>query len=124
MKKIRLNYLLLTGLVLAGFCSCSKDEDFDAQGGQLPTHYINIMDSSFSPAVLTVAYGSSVTFLNKTTNGHTIVSEDSAAIVSPLIAPDLSYYVKPDTSSASAQIIVNYHCKEHPLVTGTIILTQ
>lgn len=123
MKKITLKHLLLTGLLLAGLYSCSKDEiDYGAQGGLLPTHYISILDSSFSPSLLTVAAGSSITFLNKTTVSHSIVSEDSSTIVSPSIAPNLSYYVKPDTLSGSLAVRIYYHCKEHPAVKGTIIL--
>ena len=124
MKKMRLKHLLITGFLFAGLYSCSKDEeDFGAQGGLLPTHYISINDGSFSPAQLNVAAGSSITFLNKTTIGHTIVSADSSTIVSPSIAPGLSYYVKPDTLSGTSPVVIYYHCKEHPTVTGTIVLS-
>jgi len=123
MKKIRFNYLLLSALLLTGIYSCTKTaDDFDAQGGLLPTHYINIMDSSFSPSILTVAAGSSITFLNKTTNNHTMVSADSSTILSPAIAPNSFFYVKPDTLSGTQSVYIYYHCKEHPAVTGTIIL--
>ena len=123
MKKIRLKHLLLTGMVLTALYSCSKDEeDFGAQGGLLPTHYIDIRDSSFSPSLLTVAAGSSITFLNKTTISHTMVSDDSSTILSPAIAPSTSFYVKPDTLNGSLSVYINYHCKEHPTVKGTVIL--
>ncbi|MEP7164997.1 MAG: hypothetical protein ABI741_09885 [Ferruginibacter sp.] len=123
MKKIRLKHLLLTALLLAGLYSCSKDEeDFGAQGGLLPTHYIDIRDSSFSPSLITVAAGSSFTFLNKTTINHTIVSDDSSTILSPAIAPSSSFYVKPDTLAGSLAVRIYYHCKEHPAAQGTIIL--
>ena len=123
MKKIRLKHLLLTGMVLTVLYSCSKDEeDFGAQGGLLPTHYIDIRDSSFSPSLLTVAAGSSITFLNKTTISHTMVSDDSSTILSPSIAPSTSFYVKPDTLNGSLPVYINYHCKEHPTAKGTVIL--
>lgn len=123
MKKIRFNYFLLGVFLLAGICSCSKDDvDYGAQGGLLPTHYVNIMDSSFSPSVLTVAAGSSITFLNKTTISRTVVSADSSTILSPAILPSSSFYVKPDTLSGSLPVYIYYHCKEHPTATGTIIL--
>ena len=124
MKKMRLKHLMLTGLLLAGLYSCSKDEeDFGAQGGLLPTHYISINDNSFSPTLLTVAAGSSITFLNKTTVSHTIISADSSTIVSTAIVPGSSYYTKPDTLAGSLPVVIYYHCKEHPTVTGTIILS-
>ena len=123
MKKMRLKHLLFTGLLFTGLYSCSRDEeDFGAQGGLLPTHYISILDSSFSPSLLTVAAGSSITFLNKTTISHTMVSDDSSTILSPAIIPNSSYYVKPDTLAGSLAVYINYHCKEHPSVKGTVIL--
>ena len=123
MKKIRLKHLLLSGLLLTGLYSCSKDEeDFGAQGELLPTHYISILDSSFSPSLLTVAAGSSITFLNKTTVNHTMISDDSSTILSPAIAPNSFFYVKPDTLAGAFAVHINYHCKEHPAVKGEIIL--
>ena len=124
MKKIRLQHLLVTGILLFVFYSCSKDSDrSEPQGGLLPTNYININDGSFSPTPLTVSAGSSFTFLNKTTGTHTIVSADSSTLLSKALAPDSFYYVKPDTLSGSQPVVIYYHCKEHPTVTGTIILT-
>ncbi len=123
MKKYRLIYLLLTAWFFTGIYSCAKtSENSSAQGGLLPTNYISIHDSSFTPSVLTVANGSSITFLNKTSIGHTVVSADSSTIVSPVIASSGSYYVKPDTIAGSAPVNIYYHCKEHPNATGTIIL--
>ena len=123
MRKLRVVYLMLSGLLIGTLFSCSKtEEDFGAQGGLLPTNYINIQDNSFSPSTLTVANGSSITFLNKTTTSHTIVSADSSTILSPSIASGSFFYVKPDTLSGSLPVNINYHCMEHPTVTGTIIL--
>jgi plastocyanin len=123
MRKLRVVYLLISGFLIGGLYSCSKtEEDFGAQGGLLPTNYINIQDNSFSPSPLTVANGSSITFLNKTTTSHTIVSADSSTILSPSIASGSYFYVKPDTLAGSLPVNINYHCKEHPSVTGTIVL--
>ena len=119
MKKIRLNVLLLTAVLFAGLYSCTKTAaDFDGQGGLLPTHYITINDSSFSPIVLTLATGSSITFVNSTDNEHSIVSDDSATILSGTILHKTSFYFKKDTTGT-----FNYHCGMHPTVKGTIILT-
>lgn len=123
MRRSRIIYLILTGLLTGSSFSCSKTEkDFGAQGGLLPTNYINIQENSFSPSILSVANGSSITFLNKTTSGHTIVSADSSTIVSPVIASGSYFYVKPDTLSGTLPVNIYYHCKEHPTVTGRIIL--
>ncbi len=117
MKKIRLSSFLLSGIAMLGLYSCSKTTGDDGQGGQLPTHYVIIKDNSFSPSLLTVATGSSITFVNSTSDEHRIVSDDSAAIVSPVIASNTSFFYKKDTVGT-----INYHCSNHPTVTGTIIL--
>lgn len=116
-------YMLFLAVIFSLIFSCSKtNEVFDAQGGLLPTNYININDSSFSPALLEVANGSSITFLNRSDIVHTIISADSTTIVTTTIEADSSFYVKPDTLSGSVPVYIYYHCREHPTATGTIIL--
>jgi len=124
MKNTWLNRVLFAALLLGILYSCSKSaDDFTSQGGNLPTHYIDINDNSFSPVTLTIANGSSVTFLNKTTTSHTIVSADSSTILSPAIAAGSYFYVLPDTMSGTNPVRIDYHCKEHPAISGTIVLT-
>lgn len=119
MRKNRFIVLLLTGILVTAIYSCTKSsEDFEGQGGLLPTHYINIKDSSFSPVVLSISTGSSITFVNTTDFEHSIVSDDSSAILSGLMQRRTSYFYKKDTIG-----IINYHCGVHPTVKGTIILT-
>ena len=119
-------YYYLCLVLITGIYSChKKDNIFEPQGGLLPTHYVSIKDGSFSPASLTVANGSSITFLNGTTASHTLISDDSTTLHSILIAPDSSYFFKPDTATTIPVLIyIPYHCIEHPTVRGTIILTQ
>jgi len=125
MKKNKLLFCLLA-LLLAGFYACEKDnEGFNTPGGLLPTKYINIKDSGFSPATITVANGNSFTFLNGTGTTHTLVSDDSTTLISIPIAPDSSYFFKPDTTTTlPVDIYIPYHCVQHPSARGTIILTQ
>ncbi len=118
MRKNRFILLLVTAVLVAALYSCTKSaDDFTAEGGLLPTHYIIIKDSSFSPATLTVATGSSITFVNDTDFEHSIVSDDSSAILSGVIAHKTSFFYKKDTVG-----IITYHCGLHPTVKGTIIL--
>jgi plastocyanin len=111
------NYFFAVGILLViVFYSCQKaPSTFSTSGGNLPTHYINILDSSFSPNDITLSIGSSITFLNSTTINHTIISDDSAALVTTTILPFNSYFYKKDTVG-----VINYHCKEHPAVRGRI----
>jgi plastocyanin len=118
MKKMRINVVLLTGLLLAGVYSCSKDTvDYNAQGGLLPTNYIMINDASFSPNIITVAAGSSITFVNNTNTDHSIVSDDSTTILSGTIQSGTSSFFKKDTIGT-----FRYHCGVHPTVRGVIYL--
>lgn len=116
MKTIRLFYLF-SGILLATVVSCGKNET-DPAGGNLPTNYILVKDSSFSPSPLTVVSGSSVTFVNNTGATHTLMSDDSSTIQLVSIAPGTSYFFKKDTSGTFP-----YHCTLHPSARGTIILT-
>lgn len=118
MKNIRWKgvvMVLLTGLIIH---SCTReDELFDAQGGTLPTNYIMIRDNGFTPDVITVATGSSFTFVNDTNEEHSIVSDDSSTILSGTINVNSSFYFKKDTVG-----IIRYHCGKHPSVKGAITI--
>jgi hypothetical protein len=120
MKK-DLNYLLmivLSGMIIA---SCTKNENPNAYaaGGGVPTNYISILDNGFSPSVLIVANGSSITFLNSTNNTHTLVSDDSTTLVTTPILPAKYFAFRKYFVG-----ILNYHCVQHPSETGIIEQTQ
>lgn len=118
MRKTRLYKILLTGIIAAGIYSCTKSaDDFTGNGGGLITHYILAKDSSFSPTVLTLQMGNSITFVNDTENEHSIVSDDSSTILSGVILPHNSYYFRKDTVGT-----IRYHCGKHPSVKGVIYL--
>ena len=118
MKHIKLRVLISCFFIISAVCSCSQnDELFDAQGGTLPTNYILIKDGVFTPDAITVAAGSSFTFVNETNEEHSIVSDDSSAILSGIIRANNSFYFKKDTVG-----VIRYHCGQHPAVKGAIIL--
>ncbi len=120
MKKSRLFFLLAIAAI-GGFYACNKDNKFNPQGGDLPTHYIEVQDSGFTPNMATEANGSSFTFLNHTTGIHTIMSDDTFTIKHTTLLPDSFLFFKPDTVIAS-QLYIPYHCVEHPTARGVIIL--
>jgi plastocyanin len=110
--------LIIVFFLLGALVSCGKENvATELNGGQLPTSYISILDSSFSPTVLNISIGASVTFLNSTNTVHTIVSDDSTSFRTSAIAPFQSFYFKKDTIGT-----IGYHCVEHPNVRGVIVL--
>lgn len=107
-------FLFVAGLTLM-FASCIQSGKPIPVGGQLPTNYIIVKDSSFSPNDLTVVSGSSITFVNNTPGAHTIASQDSHYLKPVKIESGSSYFFKKDTIGT-----VNYKCMTHPNVTGVI----
>ena len=115
---MKFNSFLILVLAIGFLYSCNKSTDnSNIKGGTIPTHYIKIVNDSFSPQQLTLAVGSSITFVNNTDVTHTIVSDDSATILSPGILPATSYFFKKDTVA-----VIPYHCKEHQNIRGVITL--
>lgn len=97
--------------------SCDKMENIDAKGGELPTNYISILDSSFSPTGLTVVAGSSITFVNNTNADKSIISTDSLTIKSVTLKPNNSFVFKKDTVG-----VFSYHLTNKPAVNGSFTL--
>ncbi|MEO7524375.1 MAG: hypothetical protein ABIT58_09790 [Ferruginibacter sp.] len=122
MKKNML-LILLSGIIVMGLYSCDKNSNFNPQGGELPTHYIQFKDGVFSPSNIAEANGSNFTFLNSTAAAITLVGEDSLLLKTVVIGPNLSYFFKPDTIPPTpVQIFIPYHCLEIPTARGVIIL--
>ena len=109
-------FFAFTAIIIS---SCTKEEEigYNDLGGTLPTNYIYVTDQSFSPSFVRVAIGSSFTFVNLTGQTHTIVSDDLTTIPPHSIAPSTKFYFKKDTVAT-----INYHCVEHPTITGTLEL--
>jgi plastocyanin len=112
LSRIILPVLALTALLTS---SCNKQTNFNAQGGGLPTYYVRILEDSFSPNQLTVSIGASITFVNLSSQTHTLVSDNGQSLASPAILPSSSYYYKKDTVG-----VITYHSVENPNMRGTI----
>jgi hypothetical protein len=104
--------------------SCNKDNKGipEAQGGLLPTNYITIKASSFSPASITAVKGSSFTFVNQSGAAQGIYSLDSVFLNKQGIADNTSYYFKKDTIS-TGNVVIYYFMAGKPSVQGSITLT-
>ena len=115
---MRFFLVILICFLLGSLISCEKENiATPSNGGLLPNSSISILDNSFSPTVLNISIGASVTFLNSSNAVHTVVSDDSTSFRSTEIAPFQSFYFKKDTIGT-----IGYHCVEHPNVRGVIVL--
>ena len=80
---------------------------------------ITIKDFAFSPAVLTIKPGTTITWINDDSAPHTVVSDDGAPV--PFTSARLS------TGASFQQTFTQagtypYHCSIHPSMKGTIVV--
>jgi plastocyanin len=84
---------------------------------------VSIVDFAFNPTTLTVAKGTSVTWTNTGTSGHTVSADDKsfdsdASNTNATLANGATFSHTFDTAGTFA-----YHCKVHSSMTGTITVT-
>jgi hypothetical protein len=116
LMKYALTFLILTTVLLI---SCeSPHSGANSGGGLVPTNYIVIKDSSFSPAMISLVSGNSITFLNQTGSVQRLMTDDSTTIRDTAIAPNRSFYFKPDTTGT-----FEYHLVNKVSARGSFIIT-
>lgn len=116
---ITMKRILGLGVWMLMLAACGKDNTVSNDGGGLlPTHYVIITDSSIAPESLTLAAGGSVTFVNHAATTRSVVSSDSALILSGPIPSGSSYYYYKDTVGT-----IFYHLQENRLLGGSITYT-
>jgi plastocyanin len=90
-----------------------------AAGAQGKTTTVSIKNFAFSPANITVAPGTTVTWVNNDQTAHTATATDPAGTFdSGAVQPGQSYsftFDKPGTYT--------YHCEIHPDMTGTVTVS-
>ena len=104
--------------LLISFTSCSKNEQPEPVGGELPTNYIIVSDGAFSPDKITAVNGSSFTFINRSGTAKGIYSLDSVIINKQGIADNTSYFFKKDTVGT-----IIFRMAGKPSASGSITLT-
>lgn len=114
------NLLAATLILVTAFMlhACTKHDGFVAAGGNLPTNYITILpNGKLSPLSLTVASGSSITFVNTHNKPHRILSLDAdSSIYTTIIPPDSSFFYKNDTLIGTYA----YKCILDSTITGIV----
>ena len=97
--------------------SCNKSNNFaEAQGGDLPTHYIFIRSTGITPETTRVTLGSTITFVNQDNVAHSYRSFDTITLKTGAIDPHTSYVFRKDTIG-----YFPFFSQPDSLVTGLII---
>jgi plastocyanin len=80
--------------------------------------HVTIIDASYKPKTLRTKVGMAVKFLNKDYEAHTVTADDNS-YSSSILTRNHAYkhtFSKPGKYP--------YHCKIHPYMTGTVIVTK
>jgi plastocyanin len=112
MKKIISLSLVSILAISMIFLACSKSST-PAMNTNNPTT-VSIKNMAFSPSSLTVATGTTVTWVNNDGITHTVTA-DNGSFNSGNITPGNSF-----THTFSAVGAVSYHCSIHPMMTGSV----
>lgn len=80
------------------------------------TNSVDIRGMAFSPATITVKVGSTVTWTNNDSVGHTVTADDSSF--------DTGVFRQGESKSVtfSKAGTFTYHCNVHPNMTATVIV--
>jgi len=109
--------LVLAAVVfLAGSCAPSALAPATTQGGST----VAISGSAFLPGALTVKVGTTVTWTNEDTSAHTVTSTSGP------LSFDSGQLGKGQTFSFAFSVpgTWNYHCLNHPGMTGMVSVTN
>lgn len=100
-----------------GVAAAHKPEDRQAQNAPAKVTEVKIDNFTFAPTTLTVAVGTTVSWVNRDDIPHTVVSEDKTTFKSKALDTDDSFrftFTKPGT--------YNYFCSIHPKMVGKVIV--
>lgn len=79
---------------------------------------VSIVNMGFSPATLTVAAGTQVTWVNRDPDAHSVESNDKGFTSSPMLNTGDKYSYTFTTPGTYA-----YHCAVHAAMTGKVVVT-
>jgi plastocyanin len=80
---------------------------------------VSIKNFAFSPATLNIKTGTKVTWTNNDSVSHTVTSDSGTTLNSSTLAPGQSYGV-----TFTNPVSVGYHCSIHPMMKGTVVVTN
>lgn len=83
------------------------------------TSSVSIENYAFTPANITVKKGTKVTWTNKDSVQHDVMSDSGNELAGPLLAKGETYSHTFDTVGT-----FSYHCSPHPYMKGTVTVTE
>lgn len=84
------------------------------------TNSVAIQNFAFSPAMITVKKGTTVTWTNKDSTTHTVTESDGqSGPASGDVTPGSTYSYTFNTAGT-----YQYHCSIHPEMIGTVVVTE
>ena len=78
---------------------------------------IDIKGFAFSPSIITIKQGDSVTWTNMDSVLHTVTSDSGTELDSELLSKGNSY-----THTFNEKGTFDYHCTPHPSMTGNVVV--
>jgi plastocyanin len=87
------------------------------QNSQTQVNSVSISDFTFLPSVITIKKGDGVTWTNKDSAQHTIVSDSGSEISSTSLSKGGTY-----SHTFSSSGTFSYHCSVHPSMKGKVIV--
>jgi len=107
-------HLLFCAAIAAAMLTGASRADTPAA----PTVQVVIANMAFSPSTLTVAAGTTVTWVNRDGDAHSVESRDKGFTSSPLLNTGQKYSYTFTTPGTYA-----YFCGVHASMTGKIVVT-
>jgi plastocyanin len=114
MKRLRMYVIPLSIMAVLVYAAHAMAQSTAPDPNSTTT--VNIHDRDFDPAQLNVAPGTTVTWINKDTEAHTVTARNDL-FDSGVIEPGQSYSTRLGGSGKVA-----YHCKKHPHMKGSVVV--
>lgn len=97
-----------------------------SESSALPTevNQVEISGFAFSPSSITVKRGTTVTWTNKDSSAHNVISEDGAPAGGPQKPQALFGQNQSFSFTFNTVGTFPYFCEPHPFMKGTVIVTE
>jgi plastocyanin len=121
MKTIIIIFVILAAVVVGVYFIFFNNNN-DNNVNQTPMRSadsISVKNFAFNPSTLTIKTGTKVTWVNDDSVAHTITFDSGMVPNSPILSPGQSYSVTFANLGS-----FNYHCSIHPMMLGTVIVTN